>query len=80
MVMPFRNKLYDCCNKWLSFDKCFKTLKRYASNLRQSITGNSDDIEEFVRKIYYGFVIGHWLEKKKNKLGFEEIMSYKFDN
>ena len=75
-VMPFRNRLFCCSGKFLSFDKCFKTMKRYAFDFRQTLTGSRDEIEKFILKIYNGFIIGHWLEKKKGKLGFEEIISF----
>ena len=78
-VMPFRNRLFSCSGKFLSFDKCFKTMKRYALDFRQTLTGSRDDVEKFILKIYNGFIIGHWLEKKKGKLGFEEIINFKID-
>lgn len=77
MVMPLRNSIYNSSKKWLSFNKCFKTLRRYALDLRQVLTRQMDRIEEFICKIYCWLATGHWLEKKKNRLGFENIISIK---
>lgn len=78
MLMPFRNRLFNCFGEWLSFDKCFKTLKRYALEFQKVLIKDRDRREEFIRKILRSFVCGHWLEEKKNKTGLEKIMSLKF--
>jgi hypothetical protein len=77
VVTFFRQSFYDSAGKWLSLDKCFKTLKRYALELRQYLIKSVEKVENLIHKIYSSFVSGHWLEVKKNHVGFKKILSLK---
>jgi hypothetical protein len=73
-IMPARAYLYKAKGKLLSIDKCFKTFKNATYKLRVAIQKGSLAIEKF--KAWSKELISekHWLEKKKNKLNFEQII------
>ena len=69
---------YSTRSKWLSSNKCFKTLKDQADNFRRILSQNKDGITAaFIENIYSIFATKHWLEKRNNKISFEEIISLK---
>jgi hypothetical protein len=74
-ILERRSHLYRTKGKLLSIDKCFKTLKDQTEKLREAI--RKEDRSAIEK--YMAFIIGlisekHWLEKKKNKLNFEQII------
>lgn len=73
-IMANRTILYNQEGKLLSVDKCFKTLRNYTNKLRQAIKEGKMALLQ--HEIWMGLVISkkHWLEKKKNKLNFEQII------
>ena len=72
--MPLRSYLYKTKGKLLSIDKCFKTLKDKTEKLRDAIRKGNQAIEELMTFIKELISEKHWLEKKKNKLNFEQII------
>jgi hypothetical protein len=66
---------YKQTGKILSTYKCMQTLKESSTRLRSIITTDCKGLKRWLRWIEEILGSRHWLEKKKNKLGFEEIMN-----
>jgi len=77
-IMPLRSYLYQTKGKLLSIDKCFKTLKNVTYSLRDAIRKGSQAIEQFKGWMKELISEKHWLEKKRNKLNFEQIMYLRY--
>jgi hypothetical protein len=77
-IMKNRSNLYNQTGKLLSVDKCFKTLKSYTNKLRQALKEGKEALIQ--HEIWMSSIISekHWLEKKKNKLNFEQILYLKY--
>ena len=60
--------------KLLSIHKCMQTLKDSSTKLRSLIISDCKNLRKWFKWIEVILSSKHWLEKKKNKLGFEEIM------
>lgn len=60
--------------KLLSIHKGMQTLKDNSAKLRTVLANGCKGLKKWVRWVVEIFGSKHWLEKKKNKLGFEEIM------
>lgn len=77
-IMTQRSYLYKQKGKLLSLDKCFKTLRSYTYKLRQAIRDGKEAMIQF--EIWMCSIISekHWLEKKKNKLNFEQVIYLKY--
>jgi hypothetical protein len=73
-IFPLRTHFYKMKGKLLSVDKCFKSLKDYTVNLRKAIRVGGKILESVTDEIRQIISEKHWLEKKKNKLNYEEIM------
>lgn len=71
-IMPIRSYLYKEKGRLLSIDKCFKTLKGKTAKLRAEL--KKEKIEQLMLWILKLLSDKHWLEKKKNKLNFEQII------
>ena len=74
-ILERRSHFYRTQGKLLSIDKCFKTLKDQTEKLREAIRKK----EKSAIKQFIGFIIElisekHWLEKKRNKLNFEQTI------
>lgn len=74
-IIVHRAYLYKKEGKLLSINKCFKTLKDNSFQLRCLLINGSKGIVQWMKWTTEIFESKHWLEKKKNKLGFEEIIS-----
>lgn len=75
LFMHKRWQLYEATGKLLSITKCFKTLHEHSKELRHILTNNCDKLMNWIEMIAKLFESHHWLEKKKNKIGFVEIMT-----
>jgi len=75
LFMHKRWQLYEAEGKLLSITKCFKTLHEHSKELRHILTNNCQKLINWIEMITKLFEIHHWLEKKKNKIGFVEIMT-----
>lgn len=73
-IMASRSDIYQRKGKLLSMDKCFKTLRIYTYKLIQAITEGKEALLRL--EVWMNSIISenHWLERKKNKLSFEQIM------
>lgn len=78
IILVYRHVYYRTKGKLLSLDKCFKTLKNNAFKFRGILNRHSSAIEELVQWTGKIFESKHWLEKRKNKLCYEELISVIF--
>jgi hypothetical protein len=69
-----RGLLLKKTGKLLSIIKCFNTLKEKSTVLRHILVNGGKGIKQWIKWVAQIFESKHWLEKKKNKLGFEEIL------
>jgi len=74
MFMIERAYQYKQTGKLLSIHKCLQTLKEGSAKLRSILTSGCKGLKKWFKWVEETFCSKHWLEKKKNKLGFEEIM------
>ena len=79
-IMPARFYFYKAKGKLLSIDKCFKTLKSATGRLREAMKNGDHAIWQLFTNIIELISEKHWLEKKKNKLNYEQIMYLKYCN
>ncbi|HUW06922.1 MAG TPA: IS4 family transposase [Williamwhitmania sp.] len=73
-IMPARFYFYKARGKLLSVDKCFKTLKSATTRLREAMKNGDQAIQQLFTSIIALISEKHWLEKKKNKLNYEQII------
>jgi len=76
--MAFRNNVYARTRRYLSIDKCFKTLKDNTARVRDILTRPEQSIEGLIQWIGEIFATKHWLEKRKNKMCYEEIVNINY--
>lgn len=74
IIMMQRNYIYNRQGKFLSLNKCFKTLFDNNHRLRAAIKLGKKGIEEFASWIKIILERNHWLEKKKHSMGLNEIL------
>jgi len=74
IIMTHRIMFYKKFGKMLSIDKCFNTLKDKIKIFREVLKYDRLMMEETINRITKILSIKHWLEKKKNKIGFEKII------
>ena len=79
-IMPARFYFYKVKGKILSIDKCFKTLKSATGKLREAMKNGNQAIQQLFTNIIELISEKHWLEKKKNKLNYEQIIYLKYCN
>jgi Transposase DDE domain len=73
IIMAQRNYLYRRKGKLLSLNKCFKTLIDNNHKLREAIKLGYNGIRKFEHWINKILIENHWLEKKKNSSGLEDL-------
>lgn len=73
-IMLTRSWLYKEKGRLLSIDKCFKTLKDETGKLRDAIRKGGQALVQLIHELIELISEKHWLEKKKNKLNFEQIL------
>jgi hypothetical protein len=69
-----RGLLFKKTGKLLSIIKCFNTLKENSTRLRYILANGGKGIRQWIKWTADIFESKHWLERKKNKLGLEEIL------
>jgi hypothetical protein len=74
MFMIERSYQYRQTGKILSIHKCLQTLKDNSDRLRTILMSECKGMVKWLRWVVEILSSKHWLEKKKNKLGFEEIL------
>ena len=78
IIMVFRNNVYANTNRYLSIDKCFKTLKDNAEKLFGILRNPDCTVQGFIQWVAEIFQSKHWLEKRKNKMCYEEIINLNY--
>ena len=78
IIMAQRNYLYRWKGKLLSLNKCFKTLFDNTYRLRETLRLGQKGIVKFIQWANRILNENHWLERKKNKVGLENIFYIKF--
>jgi Transposase DDE domain. len=73
IVMGKRNHIYMQRGRLLSLNKCFKTLFDNSYRLRDALKKGLNGIVDFIKWVEKIFRENHWLERKKKKIGLEEI-------
>ena len=79
-IMPARFYFYKVKGKMLSLDKCFKTIKNETGRLRDAIKNGAQSILQLFISLIDLISEKHWLEKKKNKLNYEQILYLNYCN
>jgi hypothetical protein len=74
MFMIERAYQYKQTGKLLSIHKCLQTLKDNSAKLRSVLISGCKGLTKWFKWIKEILGSKHWLEKKKNRLGFEEII------
>jgi hypothetical protein len=74
IIQPIKNHLFKINKKILSIFKCIDTLQEHRKTLRQTIKLKKTDLEKLLHKLYSYFSKNHWLEKRKNKNNYENLM------
>jgi len=74
IFMVERAYQYKQTGKLLSIHKCLQTLKDNSAKLRIILTCGCKGLAKWFTWVVETLSSKHWLEKKKNKLGFEEIL------
>jgi hypothetical protein len=74
MFMLERAYQYRQTGKLLSIHKCMQTFKDNSAKLRNILTNGCKELAKWFKWMVDTLSSKHWLEKKKNKLGFEEIL------
>lgn len=77
IIMVYRSKMYTTSGRWLSIDKCFKTLKSNTDKLR-AILRHDSTAEDLIQWIVLMFGSKHWLEKRRSRINYEEIISINY--
>lgn len=65
---------YRQTGKLMSIYKCLQTLKDNSAKMRSILTNGCNGLRKWFRWVVEILSSKHWLEKKKNKFGFEEIL------
>lgn len=78
IIMTQRNYLYRWKGKLLSLNKCFKTLFDNVYRLREALKLGQQGITRFIQWTGKILTENHWLERKKNKVGIENIFYIMF--
>lgn len=74
VVNIFQSGFYRDHHRFLSRDKCFKTLIRYFNKLRLLFKESNYKTVHFLSVLFNLFSKNHWLEKRKNRVNYIEII------
>jgi len=74
LINAVQGKIYRKFNKLLSKNKCFKTLQGYSSKIRKVLFYQPNKVNELMQEIANMFSRNHWLEKRKGRVNFIEIV------
>jgi hypothetical protein len=67
--------LYAREKKLLSMDKCLKTLQLYFGRTREVLVAERFCLTDYIQAMYRLLSKNHWLEKRKEGVGFAELFS-----
>lgn len=77
IISIFRQDRYTCVQKILSIDKCLKTIISDKITLilsREVKNKKKKKLETIVSQLLETFSTGHWQEKRKNRINFEDLL------
>jgi hypothetical protein len=74
IIMMHRACIYREKGKLISMDKSMKTMKSQFHKIRKILQINKPNIKQTLESITEILITNHWLEKKKNKINYEEII------
>jgi len=77
IISDCRNYFYSNYHKLISLTKCFQTMGENSRKLRRALV-DINFIDDFLLEIICKLQIGHWMEKRKNRQNFEEIIGLIF--
>jgi hypothetical protein len=75
VIELFARTFYSKEKRLLSIDKCLKTLHLYFDQTRRALTLNQLKLKNYINNVHKLLSRNHWLEKRKNKVGFSEIFT-----
>jgi len=78
IISDCRNQFYQTGKRLLSLFKCFQTLKELNIELRKSLLKQKDRLGNTLEEIIEKLSSGHWLEKRKKRHNFEDIIELIF--
>lgn len=78
IVSSCRNQFYQTERRLLSIFKCFQTLKEQRVILQRSILKQKESLENVLEEIIEILKAGHWVEKRKQRHNFEDIIELMF--
>lgn len=73
IINMLQGSVFKKYNKLLSKNKCFKTLQKYFSKVRNILFNTNINLGILLQEIANFFTRNHWLEKRKNRMNFIEI-------
>lgn len=74
LINVVQGRIYRKFSKLLSKNKCFKTLQGYSSRIRKVLLYRPNKINELMQEIANMFSRNHWLEKRRGRVNFIEIV------
>jgi Transposase DDE domain len=74
LLNTVQRDIYRKFNKLLSKTKCFKTLQEYSSKIRKVLFNMPQKINQLLQEITNMFLRNHWLEKRKGRVNYVEII------
>lgn len=75
VIEVFARAFYNKEKKLLSIDKSLKTLHIYFNKTRGILILNRFKLKNYIQDVCKLLSKNHWLEKRKNKIGFSEIFT-----
>lgn len=78
IITHCKNHHYRNEKRLLSIFKCFQTLKELNTELRKSILIQKQMLENTLKDIIEKLSHGHWVEKRKKRYNFEEMIELMF--
>ena len=73
MINLVSYKLFKATKRMISTSKCMKTLMDYFYMTRKILKTSGRQIISYMREMVKILSVNHWLEKRKNKINFNEI-------
>lgn len=78
IISNCRNHFYQTAKRLLSPFKCFQTIKEMNIELRKSLLIQKDRLDNMLEEIIKKLSSMHWVEKRKNRHNFEDIICLMF--
>ena len=78
IISNCRSYFYPIEKRLLSLTKCFQTLKEKSKEIRRCILEQKEELENSLKKIIEILKTKHWIEKRKSRNNFEDIIEVIF--